>query len=85
MDIFCFSSDMIRLWMPCLDFLGMPCLDFLGMQCPMVVYVRDTSQHYPGEVLRRLTDGKEHSLSHYDTGNTNNNLNKLKTEVYIDL
>ena len=38
MDIFHFYSDMIWLWMSCLD--------VLRIQCPMLVYVCDTSPHY---------------------------------------
>ena len=35
--------------------------------------------------MKRLTHGKERSLSHDDTGNTNNNLNTLKNKLYINL
>ena len=44
----------------------------------------DHSATKPG-LMKHLTHGKECSLSHGDTGNTNNNLNKLKNKLYIDL
>ena len=64
------------------------------MQCPMLVYVCDTSQHYslfflchgatkPG--FEMADAWKRRSLLRDDTGNTNNNLNKLKNKIYIDL
>ena len=72
------------------------CLDFLWIQCPILVYEREISRYYsiflvswthgatkPGFQVAAGVEIKERLLSDDNTGNTSNNFNKLKIELYI--
>ena len=67
----------------CLLRFSMEALSNYVSLCTCHITLKSFSCHgamKPG-FMKRLTHGKERSLSHDDTGNTNNNFNKLKKQA----